>query len=1003
MPQDSDISFGQVALGMGLLSKQDLSSCMEDLRGASAKSDLVSLIREKGLLNESDIARVLGRMSARPMVCPKCASRYVVGKTAAEGKKVLCRRCKTALVPGDAQPPRASDPFVGKEIAQCRIDRKIGEGGMGAIYHGMHVALGRQVAIKILPMRAHKRKEHIERFIKEARAAARLDHPNVVSVYDVGRMAEPVMGEDFYYIVMQYVDGESLHQRIDREGRLDPHEATRIMRDAAEGLAAAHGKGVVHRDVKPGNIMLGKDGSVKVTDFGLAKSQADTASLTITGQLLGTPGYMSPEQARGEKVDRRSDIYSLGVSYYHCLCGVLPYVGTSLDVIRRHADEAPVPHARDLDPTIPESISVVLSRMLGKNAEQRYQSATDLKVDLNQLLLGKRPYFFMGSEAGPQQLISGMSSAGKSGTHVYSSVAAGGAARETAGSGVVALILLLLAVLAAGEGFLIYREFRRSTDPVGAEADARVRADLERLLAQIRTLDASASQGTRENVSPIAETLDSLRRIDDFIKRFDSPTWQAKIEEARKSLDHLVTAKIELLDQDAQVLVQALRFDEAARMYQQAMSLGQQGVSELAAARLDEIARKKEALVAEMSQRVQQIEQLAGSGRLFAARRSLLDLERAYPTEARALLAGPVGDALARLSTDLRTGISLIRVAPGGGGDVQTLTEALTLAARESDPITIEIPEPLSLVETFKGVSWEKLRDVPVTVLGSGLERPTILLARTQSPNGEKNGDEPAQVQMLLEGKWTFRNIIFQGPEVWPDLPGDAAIATGPHGAVVEFENCDFHHFDVACEAVAVARPGVSSSLRLFNCVFRDNRIAVRLTSAGQDSPAEHGLTVSQCVFYGAGAGSAFYHRVRGDSPALWKVGVRNTILARIGTVFVSDFAGPFTRDPEWGVQLDFDYNAYHEVAGYYLPLGDVRPRKRDIPITDHKRWRLLMRMDSNSVTGKDPLFESPADNDFRLRRRSSLRRRGEDNAPMGLLFRDEEAPDTDDASTEER
>ena len=1001
MTQDSDITFGQVALGMGLLSKGELAFCMESLRGASARSDLVTLVREKGLLKESDIARVLGRMSAGSMVCPKCGSRYVVGKNAAQGKKVVCRRCKTALVSGDAQPARASDPFVGKEIAQCRIDRKIGEGGMGAIYHGMHVALGRQVAIKILPMRTHKRTEYIERFIKEARAAARLDHPNVVSVFDVGRMGEPVMGEDFYYIVMQYVDGESLQGRLEREGRLDSHEATRIMRDAAEGLAAAHAKGIVHRDVKPGNIMLGKDGSVKVSDFGLAKSQADTASLTITGQVLGTPGYMSPEQARGEKVDRRSDIYSLGVTYYHCLCGVLPYVGTSLDVIRRHADEAPVPHARDLDPTIPESISVVLSRMLAKSDDHRYQSATDLKVDLNQLLLGKRPYFFMGSEGGSGQVISGTSSPGKSGTHVYSS--AGGAAHEGAGSGVIALIVLLLAVLAAGEGFLIYREFRRSANRGGAEADARVRADIERLLAQISALEQSAAQGDREGLSPIAGTLDSLQRIDDFVSRFDSATWRAKVEEARKSLDHLVTAKIERLDQDAQVLVQALRFDEATRMYQQAMSLGLEGVTKLAQARLDEIARKKEALVAEMTQRVLQIDQLARAGRLFAARRSLLDLEEGYPDTARALLVGAAGDALARLSTELRTKIALIRVAPGGRGDVQTLTEALALAARERDPITIEIPEALSLVETLEGVPWEKLREAPVAVLGSGLERPVIALAHARPSDGETENGRPAQVRMLLEGKWTFRNIVFQGPEAWPDLPGEAAVVVGPYGGVVEFENCDFRHFDVACEGVAVARPGVSSSLQLVNCVFRDNRVAVRLTGGSQDSSAQHVLAVSHCVFYGADAGTAFYHRVRGDSEALWKIDVRDTILARIGTVLVSDFAGPFTRDPEWGVELDFDYNAYHEVTGYYLPLGDVRPRKRDVPITEHNRWRLTMHMDSNSVTGKDPLFVDGPGNDFRLSRRSPLRRRGENNAPVGLLFRDDDAADADDTRTEER
>jgi serine/threonine protein kinase len=232
----------------------------------------------------------------------------------------------------------AGDPaLIGRTIGGCRIESALGAGGMGAVYRARHLGLDRPVAVKILPAHFARSQEMIDRFLREARAVAKIDHPNIVGVLNVG------FESGLHYIVMPVIEGASLTERLGR-GAIPPDETIRLARGVAEGLAQAHRNGIVHRDVKPDNILVSQGGQAKVIDFGLAREVGATG-LTEVGQLLGTPHYMSPEQCRGETADARSDVYALGATMYHALTGRLPHEAKSLyellDAIVKTRPQAP--------------------------------------------------------------------------------------------------------------------------------------------------------------------------------------------------------------------------------------------------------------------------------------------------------------------------------------------------------------------------------------------------------------------------------------------------------------------------------------------------------------------------------------------------------------------------------------------------------------------------------------------------------------------------------------
>ena len=270
------------------------------------------------------------------------------------------------------------------------IEGEIGRGGMGVVYRARDERLQRRVAIKVLPPELAFQKDIRERFTREAQTAARLSHPHIVPIHTVGE------GQGLVYFVMGYVDGESVAARIRRRGKLPVDEARRIMMETADALSAAHALSVIHRDIKPDNILLeGSRGRVMVTDFGIAKALSSTSGATLTGAgvAIGTPAFMSPEQAAGEReIDGRSDLYSLGVVSFQMLTGDLPFTAPTVAGILMKQITEPAPDIRGRRPDVPEDLALAVSRCLEKDPENRWPSADALRRSLeSRTVSGYRP------------------------------------------------------------------------------------------------------------------------------------------------------------------------------------------------------------------------------------------------------------------------------------------------------------------------------------------------------------------------------------------------------------------------------------------------------------------------------------------------------------------------------------------------------------------------------------------------------------------------------------
>jgi serine/threonine-protein kinase len=355
----------------------------------------------------------------------------------------------------------------GQVIAgRYRVLRRLGAGGMADVYLADDTTLGRQVAVKVLLKRYAGDESFVERFRREAQAAARINHPNIVNIYDWG----PVDGT--YYIVMEYVEGETLKDHIRREGRYPPGEAVRIALELLAGVQVAHGVHIVHRDIKSQNILIDRAGTVKVTDFGIAK--ADDSQMTEAGSILGTAQYLAPEQAKGEPVDERTDLYSVGVVFYEMLTGSLPFRGDSaVTVALKHVNEQPAEPA-ELVPGLPYSLNQIVLKALAKDPDQRYRNAAEFTADLVSARSGGPLLAAAYDPSLDRTLVQSPATGSEGTTRVLPKAAAAGAVGVAAGAagaagrrrprspwaGIARVVFLVIAAVA---GALIWHTFFGST------------------------------------------------------------------------------------------------------------------------------------------------------------------------------------------------------------------------------------------------------------------------------------------------------------------------------------------------------------------------------------------------------------------------------------------------------------------------------------------------------------------------------------------------------------
>ena len=346
-----------------------------------------------------------------------------------------------------------SDVFQPDQVVsgRYRVLRKLGGGGMADVYLCEDLTLGRRVALKVLLQRFLNDATFVERFRREAKAAAGLNHPNLVSIYDWGEV------DGTYYIVMEYVEGETLKELIRRRGRLGGNDAVHIALQLLAAIDFAHRAAIVHRDIKPQNVMLDRNGNVKVMDFGIAR--AGDSGMTEAGSILGTAQYLAPEQARGLPVDERSDLYSVGIVLYEMLTGSVPFKGDSaVTVALKHVNEM-APEPAQLVPGMPYSLNQIVMKAIAKDPDLRYQDAAQFARDLRSALSGGpvvAAAYDRGTEA--TRLMGAGAAAGTAAGAATSVMSGGGGGyapeprRRRRWPWIVAIVILLLVIAAAAYG-----------------------------------------------------------------------------------------------------------------------------------------------------------------------------------------------------------------------------------------------------------------------------------------------------------------------------------------------------------------------------------------------------------------------------------------------------------------------------------------------------------------------------------------------------------------------
>ena len=288
--------------------------------------------------------------------------------------------------PADGAPQAPGKAKQPRKVGDFELLSKIGQGAMGTVFLARQISQDRKVALKILPMELARDQEFLERFRREARTVTKLTHPNIVSAYQIG------VSDGYHYIALEYVDGLDLETILDKRGFLPEKEVLRVALEMCSALEAAHAIGVVHRDIKPSNILIDPQGAAKLIDLGLSSGSQGDRRVTIPGFAVGTPYYISPEQARGlTNIDARVDFYGLGATLYHLSTGKLPFPGNNAVVIMtKHIQENPLPPHQQ-NPAVSKPLSALIQKLMSKNPAQRPQNAQELRSDIEGCMRGELP------------------------------------------------------------------------------------------------------------------------------------------------------------------------------------------------------------------------------------------------------------------------------------------------------------------------------------------------------------------------------------------------------------------------------------------------------------------------------------------------------------------------------------------------------------------------------------------------------------------------------------
>ncbi len=500
--------FGEIAVREGIASRQAVQECLDiqgKLRSFGVEPKrLGEIMLEKGYLRPEDVRAILDIQKVGGSRMDSRAS----GVVSDMGRAVrrTGKREMTASVTHDLPAVRT---IPGYEVLEL-----LGEGGMGMVYKARQKSLDRVVALKVLPARAAKDQAYIKRFIAEARTVARLNHENIIAGIDVGEH------QGTYYFAMEHVEGESVAAQIERQGFIEERAALQVGAQMARALGHAHKHGLVHRDVKPQNVLVTKAGLAKLCDLGLAKMQNDAAG-DVAGVPVGTPHYLSPEQARGEAdVDIRSDIYSLGATLYHMLTGRTPFDGQSpMVLMTKHLTEEPVP-AKKRQATVSKGASDLVARMMAKDKEDRHQTPAELLEDIERVLAGKKPAEGATGrsgrrsrrQSGPRRA---MGDSGESGAAPVASSASqradtGRRARPRgrfvrgggAGDTVWVLAVPALVLLMAGAAVWVFTQVSLPPPPVRPLVED---PEADGLLREARTLDRTDPAGARAKYQEIVQ------------------------------------------------------------------------------------------------------------------------------------------------------------------------------------------------------------------------------------------------------------------------------------------------------------------------------------------------------------------------------------------------------------------------------------------------------------------------------------------------------------------